>query len=84
MEKFYSAKWDYDCIMDDENNEKTYWHYEDNIIPYYTKLVKQRLQDIKDKYNEEFEDNDFSVDELIEDLIRNNLSICEITFKDKE
>lgn len=84
MEKIYCAKWDYDCEMDDENNKKTYWHHEENIRPYYNQLVRQKLKDIKDQYDEEFEDNDYSIDEIIDDYISMNLAICEIVFEDKE
>jgi hypothetical protein len=89
MKKIYCAKWEGETVMDDYNNEETYWHHKENIEPYYTKLLKSNknknsLQEIIDDYNEEFEDNDYSVDEIIEDYIKNNLNIWDITFNDKE
>ena len=89
MKKIYCAKWEGETVMDDYNNEETYWHHEENIKPYYTKLLKSTknkdsLQEIIDDYNEEFEDNDYSVDEIIEDYIENNLNIWSITFNDKD
>ncbi len=88
MEKVYSANWEGECIMDDDNNEETYWHHKENIKPYYTKILKSKknkdaLQEIIDDYNDEYENNDSSIDEIIEDFMSINLRICEITFNDK-